>query len=532
MALLPPRWVNRLLLAFLFLLVAPQPAHPSPTACVGRGVIAQDVWTLAREIDKATQVTHVPKLYGQAIADSFFQVMQADALEDGIADCALGMATLIVHSLPEAEMQMGLATAREYYMLFESLVQNYGHLWNDGGFTWGLESQQSAGYPLLLGLKPQSCFGMNLKVFVYETDLAKRVLSCSQGMFASEVFVHRWLMHSECRTEDPAEADFFFVPVYAACVMTKEGKLAGDMDAFYTNLVTEGLPHFRDRGQDHVFLWSSETYDFPAWHKHIHSSIFLSVEAQPIECSDFDFFSEETAANFGASCWHCPWCFSYGKDAVIPGFVEKWSIKKMHDVEKAPSERKYTACYHGIDSDSLAIYKYANTTARNDLQLLRTLPNVSIGYRFNKIIDYFERIGDCHFCFAPKGLGYWSNRLYEVLFAGCIPVILSDEIGLPFDDFVDWTSFSLKWPMTEVTPALVQHLEDMLTHRLPLVERMHENVVKNRCWFDYNSEDVACSPYLGIVKALQKRKAGRLRTPGLWWRHRRDAVAAVHGGSR
>ena len=38
--------------------------------------------------------------------------------------------------------------------------------------------------------------------------------------------VHQFLLHSSCRTENPAEADFFFVPVYAACVMTKERKTA------------------------------------------------------------------------------------------------------------------------------------------------------------------------------------------------------------------------------------------------------------------------------------------------------------------
>ena len=43
-----------------------------------------------------------------------------------------------------------------------------------------------------------------------------------------KVFVHQFLLHSSCRTENPAEADFFFVPIYAACVMTKEKKLADD----------------------------------------------------------------------------------------------------------------------------------------------------------------------------------------------------------------------------------------------------------------------------------------------------------------
>ena len=41
-----------------------------------------------------------------------------------------------------------------------------------------------------------------------------------------------------------------------------------------------------------------------------------------LEGTDFDFFSEETADNFGAHCQHCHWCFTRWKDYVIPGFVE------------------------------------------------------------------------------------------------------------------------------------------------------------------------------------------------------------------
>ena len=40
--------------------------------------------------------------------------------------------------------------------------------------------------------------------------------------------VHQFLLHSTCRTENPAEADFFFVPVYAACVMTKDRNTADE----------------------------------------------------------------------------------------------------------------------------------------------------------------------------------------------------------------------------------------------------------------------------------------------------------------
>lgn len=486
-------------------------------ACSGNDAISQDVWTLVREIDRGLKITHVPGDFFVQVAGAFFHIVESNAVDEVVNDCALGFACMIIQALPAIEMRLGLAAATDYYILYQKLVHTYGSLRNLHGFSWGLESHQSASYPLLLGFEPQKCSGSTLKVFMYETEFATRVLRCSQGMFASEVFVHRYLLHSECRTEDPEEADFFFVPVYAACVMTKDGKLAGDMDTFYKELLQTGLPYYQSRSQDHLFLWSSETYDFPSWEDYIGQSVFLTVESTPIECSDFDFFSEETASNFGGSCWHCPWCFSHWKDIVIPGFVEKWSVERLRNLEKDPSQRKFTACYHGADSAHLAIYEYANATARNELQLLRGIENVSIGYRLNRITDYFERIGDCHFCFAPKGLGYWSNRLYEVLFAGCIPVILSDEIGLPFENHVNWTSFSLKWPMHDVTPNMIAHLQGLVSENWNLVQDMHEAVVRNRCWFDYNSEDEECSPYRGILMALEKRKAGQLRTlPKTW----------------
>lgn len=501
-------------------LAAAVPAHLPHTRCAGTGLISQDVWTLAREVDRAIQVTHVPREFAASLSAAFFAVMRSEALEEAIEDCALGMAVLAIHALPEAELRFGMAAAHHYYMLYAQLVRDYGHLRNSAGFSWSLESHQSASYPMLLGLQPQTCSGLDLKIYVYDTPFAQHALGCSQGMFASEVFVHRFLMHSDCRTQDPQDADFFFVPVYAACVMTKNGKSAAEMDAFYKDLLGRLLQHFDPHGgRDHIFLWSSETYDFPSWLQHLHSAVFLSVEANPIECSDFDFFSEETAENFGTSCRHCQWCFSPWKDVVIPGFVESWSIRKMRTLERAPAERTFTACYHGADSDHLAIYKHANASVRNELQRLRDLPNVSIGYRFAKVTDYFDRLGQCHFCFVPKGLGYWSNRLYEVLFAGCIPVLLSDSISLPFDDFLDWKTFSLKWPMAKAAPALVSHLADLLYNHRPLVDELHASVKQNRCWFDYNSEDPHCSPYLGIFRLLEKRKAALAHGAGrTWWR--------------
>lgn len=42
------------------------------------------------------------------------------------------------------------------------------------------------------------------------------------------------------------------------------------------------------------------------------------------------------------------------------------------------------------------------------------------------------------------GFAPWSPRIYEAVMTGCIPVIISDHIRLPFDDILDWRKFSVK----------------------------------------------------------------------------------------
>eukprot|EP00927_Polykrikos_kofoidii_P048240 TRINITY_DN4245_c0_g1_i1.p1 TRINITY_DN4245_c0_g1~~TRINITY_DN4245_c0_g1_i1.p1 ORF type:complete len:607 (+),score=83.92 TRINITY_DN4245_c0_g1_i1:92-1912(+) len=490
-------------------------------SCVGTEHISASVWTMARQVDRIVQISHVPREYTEELYRAFTGILQSGLIEEASKDCPLGMAVLVIHSLTALENRYGLASATEHYQLYDRLLRAGGY---SGGnvnteTSWQPETHQSAAFPLLLGLRPARCFGLNLKIFVYDTPFAARPLICSQGMFASEVFVHRYLLNSECRTENPEEADLFFVPVYAACVMTKEHITSAEMDEFYTALVRDSLPYYRRReGMDHVFLWSSEVYDFPSWSKHIHNSVFLSVEAQPLDCSDFAFFSEgrmraSLPVHEDGICPHCASCFQPWKDALIPGFVEKWSVRKMGAFDLPAAQRRYTACYYGADSDYIPIYAKVNATVRNVLQELRGMPGVGIGHRLPIITEYFERIGQCHFCFVPKGLGFWSNRLYEVLFAGCIPVLLSDGIGLPFDEKLDWTSFSLKWPMEEVGPGLVHHLEWLLNERPDFVDKLRDNLRQKRCWFDYNSENPECSPYLAILHELLKRK----RNAPFWW---------------
>jgi hypothetical protein len=48
------------------------------------------------------------------------------------------------------------------------------------------------------------------------------------------------------------------------------------------------------------------------------------------------------------------------------------------------------------------------------------------------------------FGLVPRGHGVYSFRLTEVMLAGAVPVILSNGWVLPFSEFLDWDSFSVR----------------------------------------------------------------------------------------
>merc|ERR1712113_16509 len=105
-------------------------------------------------------------------------------------------------------------------------------------------------------------------------------------------------------------------------------------------------------------------------------------------------------------------------------------------------------------------YLDVNETVRISLlDHLRARPNTSIG---GPAMGYSFFMGNSHFCFVPKGRGWWTVRLFEAFYAGCIPVILSDSYMPPFESFLDWSYFSLKWPMHKVSEGLYEHLKKLV----------------------------------------------------------------------
>ncbi|CAD7924264.1 unnamed protein product [Amoebophrya sp. A120] len=341
----------------------------------------------------------------------------------------------------------------------------------------------------LLDLLPQTKYfkqdktkkNSQLKIYVYSVTeiptlfhhLAQAASFCGRGQWASEVHFHDWLMqHARLRTKNPKEADYFFVPGYAICIFESGFLQLPEIDLAYRQLVTE-LPYFKHNQRKHFFTFGSGMgiNVFFSWRQVFPESIFLTPET-----SLYNDFPHITKAPF--SSW---------KDIAIPGYMHRQEIASLTAAAKPVGEKKYTVVFFGRTDPSRGVHPaLGGTDVRNEIvrvmENLEQKEDVYVGY--TSLHEMHFLMGDSKFCFVPRGKSAWSLRLYEALFADCIPVLLSDFWELPFEDFIDYSKMLIKWPANIVTPELVDYLRSIPT---TVLDRMVEEIHRVRCWFVYPS---------------------------------------------
>ena len=68
-----------------------------------------------------------------------------------------------------------------------------------------------------------------------------------------------------------------------------------------------------------------------------------------------------------------------------------------------------------------------------------TLFDISSEHR----VTYYEDMQRSIFCLCPLGWAPWSPRIVESVTFGCIPVIIADNIVLPFKDVIPWEDIAV-----------------------------------------------------------------------------------------
>ncbi|KAL5776753.1 hypothetical protein ACOSP7_009679 [Xanthoceras sorbifolium] len=307
---------------------------------------------------------------------------------------------------------------------------------------------------------PERGFGshLSLKIYVYDEDeidgldtlmygisLNLTAEDCDKGRWGTQVKIHRLLLQSRFRTSNKEEADLFFVPAYVKCIMVMAGMAEEVINQTYVQVISQ-MPYFkRSGGRDHIFVFPSGAgaHFFTSWETFINRSIFLTPEAD----------RTDRISSTAFNTW---------KDIIIPGNVnDNMTTDGAFRVHPLPlSMRKYLANYLGHAQGKLPRLQLIELAKQYPDKL--ECPDLTYDFanKFEKM-EYFQHLRNAKFCLVPRGLSSWTLRFYEAFFVECVPVILSDQIELPFQNVIDYTQFTIKWPATQIGPQLLEYLESI-----------------------------------------------------------------------
>ncbi|KAG0355081.1 hypothetical protein BGZ54_001315 [Gamsiella multidivaricata] len=244
-------------------------------------------------------------------------------------------------------------------------------------------------------------------------------------------------------TEDPEEADFFYIPFLGAkylshCWFSLGNKGDCDVDKKYAepmmNHIQHDYPYWRrSSGKDHIMTHPMDRASlYYNSRERMHNATFLTTVGDKRV-----LFSVEGRSR------------RYG-DIVIPAAKLPANSAKINptdylraDGQPTEGERDIFVLFGGQYQDVKPEDDYSEGLHSILFNGLDHQPDYKIAGGWG-VEEYSGLLARAKYGFAPRGWAVDTTRIWEYIAFGVVPVVIADGIIEPFEDDLDWDSFIVR----------------------------------------------------------------------------------------
>jgi len=308
----------------------------------------------------------------------------------------------------------------------------------------------------------------------------------------AEYFLHQQLQQSFRKTDDPSKASIFFVntsPVISNLADVCNGKNHRDRQLYWKEVI-EQSEFFHERPIDHAFIcqsWECFNYVIPALKPLVRDMSYL--------------IHENNKAWIGIDK------FNMGNTVLIP-YVAHSSLNVFTTLPTTDVIRKDKHMVTFCGDLNRRTKLRAVLSNIDGVYISNTSKNNGKNPKDTEILnEYHQVMSNSIFCLVPEGDTPSSRRLFDAMVAGCIPVFISWGYDKPFENIIDYKSFSVHFNAKQWLEGGAQGQIDFLYNMSDeKIKKLRENMAK---YVEYINWREGTSVIEGIVDEMLHRRTGK-----------------------
>nr|XP_011457789.1 PREDICTED: probable glycosyltransferase At5g20260 isoform X2 [Fragaria vesca subsp. vesca] len=235
------------------------------------------------------------------------------------------------------------------------------------------------------------------------------------------------------RAKHPDEAHMFFLPFSVAFIV----------DYVYEPIITREEYHPNRLQQIVMDYVTVVAHKYPYWNRTNGADHFM------VSCHDWgrkiSVGHSELYKNFVRVLCNANTSegFEPRRDVSLPQvFLQSGEPGPSNLAHQSPRSRRTLAFYAGGAHGLIrAILLHHWKGKDNKVQVYETVP---------ESMNYTALMEHSKFCLCPSGTEVATPRVVEAIYAGCVPVIISDNYTLPLSDVLNWSQFSVNIAVAKI----------------------------------------------------------------------------------